>query len=81
MSKYAIKHEDGMLVGGISKHFVNFAGDFSKAMTFSSKRAAQETAELLNSITVANGAQKPFYSVCERSGYRKPNYLKKSRKR
>ena len=40
MSKYAIKHEDGMLVGGIGKHFVDFAGDFSKAMTFSSKRAA-----------------------------------------
>lgn len=81
MSKYAIKHEDGMLVGGIGKHFVNFAGDFSKAMTFSNKKAAQETAELLNSITLANGARKSFYSVCERSGYRKPNYLKKSRKR
>ena len=81
MSKYAIKHEGGMLVGGIGKYFVDFAGDFSKAMTFSSKRAAQGTADHLNSMTVANGAQKPFYSVCERSGYRKPNYLKKSRKR
>lgn len=78
MKKYVIRHnEAGLLVGGIGKYFVDFEKEPSKAMTFSSKRAAMNTAAHLNSLTIANGAEKAFYSVCETPTYSKPKFKRK----
>ena len=78
MKKYAIKHKEGFLVKSIGYPFVDISTNFSSAMTFSSKKAAEETARYLNDVTVRNGGKiKNCYSVCERSKFTPPAWAKK----
>lgn len=80
MAKYAIKHKDGFLVGSIGD-FVGISTSSRSAMTFSSRKSAQETAAYLNKVTYQNGGRdKNSYSVCETSKYRKPAWAKKKNK-
>lgn len=80
MAKFAIKHKGGLLVSSIGTHLINLAGDFKGAMTFSSKKEAQATVDYMNAVTSKNGAKGVAYSVCEKSQYKKPAYLKKTKK-
>ncbi|MDR2202340.1 MAG: hypothetical protein LBP26_06260 [Clostridiales bacterium] len=46
--KFAVVHNDGILVRGINRSYVNFASDFSRAMTFSSLDDAKDMARFIN---------------------------------
>lgn len=81
MGKFAIKHKHGFLVESFGSPFVNVAGSFKTAMTFSSRESAQKTVDYLNSITVKNGQKEKVYSVCEKSQYKKPSFLKRKKVR
>ena len=80
MKKYAIRHKEGFLVRSLGD-FIGISTSFGTAMTFSSKKSAEETAKFLNELVYRNGSKsKDFYSVCERSQYVKPAWAKKIKK-
>lgn len=77
MAKYAIKHADGVLLKDMGSPFFGLTGDFKEAMTFSSKKAAQNTADFINEATAKAGRKSKCYTVCEKKDYRTPDFMKK----
>ncbi|MDR2202166.1 MAG: hypothetical protein LBP26_05325 [Clostridiales bacterium] len=71
--KFAIKHDEGILVRNFGDYLIHFSGDFSRAMTFNSYDDAKATADFLNR-QVSNPSKNTrfFYSVVSKKDYENP---------